>query len=459
VRPGERIAVDGIVREGASEIDESMLTGESLPVSKAPGAQVFGGTMNGTGSLHFEATKVGRNTVLAQIVQLVKRAQASSAPAARLADIVSGYFTVCVLVLALITFGAWLFFAPLGAALIHAVAVLIVACPCAMGLATPTAIIVGTGKGARTGMLIKSGEALEAAARVNTVVLDKTGTVTTGRFSVERVRAFNGYRDDDLVRLAAAVERSSEHPVAAAILQYANGAAPDASSDFRAIPGQGAEAVVRGKRVFVGRRHGRDESGVGVEVDGARVGEFELADQVRPEARDAIAQLRSQSLDVWLITGDKTEIARSVARRIGIDETHVLAGVLPDGKEAEVARLRSEGQRVAMVGDGINDAAALARADVGIAIGSGTHVAIDAAGIVLMRGDVRAISEVLNLARRTLRVIRQNLFWAFAYNALAIPIAAGALYPWTGWTLSPMLASAAMAFSSVSVVTNSLRLR
>ena len=456
VKPGERIAVDGVVVNGASEIDESMLTGESLPVPKAPGAEVFGGTLNRTGALRFEATKIGRGTALAQIIDLVKRAQGSNAPIARLADIVSGYFTIGVIVVALIAFGVWLFFAPFSTALIKAVAVLIVACPCAMGLATPTAIMAGSGRGARRGIVIKSGEALEAAARVDTVVLDKTGTITTGKLSVKSVYTLDGLREDEIIRLAAAVEQSSEHPIAAAILNRANGTPLESASGFKSLPGRGAEAVVGGKRVFVGRAA---DASVAVEIEGKRAGGFELADEVRPEASEAIRRLRSLGIDVWMITGDKAQTALSIARQVGIDESHVLAEVLPADKEREVARLRSEGKHVAMVGDGINDAPALARADVGIAIGTGTHVAIDAAEIVLMRGDLRSVPEALELARRTLRVIRQNLFWAFGYNALAIPIAAGVLFPFTGWTLSPMIASAAMTFSSISVVTNSLRLR
>ncbi|HTA45902.1 MAG TPA: heavy metal translocating P-type ATPase [Bryobacteraceae bacterium] len=456
VRPGERVAVDGTVREGASEIDESMLTGESLPVSKTVGSDVFGGTMNGTGALRFEASKVGRETALAQIIELVKRAQGSKAPVARLADVVSGYFTIAVLGISVVTFALWLFFAPLGTAVVNAVAVLIIACPCAMGLATPTAIMCGTGRGAEFGILFKGGAGLETAARVNTVVLDKTGTITTGKPVVKSVRAFDGFGEDDVLRFAASVERWSEHPLAQAIVRHANGAHLEPATDFRALPGRGAEAMVAGKKVFAGR--GIDGA-IALDIDGVHAGAFDIADQIRPEAAGAIQRLRSMGADVWMITGDHARVAREIAREVGIDEAHVLAEVLPQDKEREVARLRSEGNRVAMVGDGINDAPALARADVGIAIGTGTDVAIAAAGVIIMRGDLRGVPEALALARQTLRVIRQNLFWAFGYNALGIPIAAGVLYPFTGWMLSPMIASAAMALSSVSVVTNSLRLR
>jgi Cu+-exporting ATPase len=455
VRPGERVPVDGVVREGTSEIDESMLTGESVPVVKQPGAEVFAGTANTTGAFLFDARKVGRDTALAQIIALVKRAQGSKAPVARLADIVSGYFTVAVIVIALITFAVWVFFAPIGTALANAVAVLIIACPCAMGLATPTAIIAGTGRGAEKGILIKGGEALEAAARTDTVVFDKTGTLTEGKPVVQEVRPLSGFTENDLVHLAAAVERWSEHPIARAIMERA-GKTASYSSNFRAIPGEGAEADVDGRRVFVGRRQG---TSIAVEIDGVRAGELMIADELKPGAREGVESLRRMDLDVWMITGDRRSIAEEVAQQIGVPQDRVLAEVLPAGKELEVERLKQQGRRVAVVGDGINDAPALARADTGIAIGSGTDVAIDAAGIILMRSDVAGVADALGLARRTMRVVRQNLFWAFAYNALGIPIAAGVLYPFTGWTLSPMIASAAMALSSVSVVTNSLRLR
>jgi Cu+-exporting ATPase len=456
VRPGERVAVDGLVIDGSSEIDESMLTGESLPVSKSAGADVFAGTANGTGAFRLEARKVGRDTALAKIIDLVKRAQGSKAPVARLADVVSGYFTVAVLVIAIVTFGVWIFFAPVGVAVVNAVAVLIIACPCAMGLATPTAIMAGTGRGAERGILIKGGAPLELAARVDTVALDKTGTITTGKPIVRHVRALNGYGEEEVVQLAAAVERWSEHPIARAIVSRAGSPETNTSTGFRAMPGKGAEAMVAEKRVFVGRG---DAGAIAVDVNGVRAGEFDIVDEIRPEARASVQRLRSMGIEVWMITGDNRRVALAIADEIGIDQAHVLAEVLPEDKEREVSRLRSGGRRVAMVGDGINDAPALAQADVGIAIGTGTDVAIDAAGIILMRGDLSGVPDALALARRTLRIIRQNLFWAFGYNALGIPIAAGVLYPFTGWMLSPMIASAAMALSSVSVVINSLRLR
>ncbi len=456
VRPGDRIPVDGVVLEGSTEIDESMLTGESLPVEKSPGSAVSAGTVNTTGAFRFTAAKVGRDTALARIIELVKHAQGSKAPVSRMADIVSGYFTVAVLLIAAVTFGVWLFFAPLGTALVNAVAVLIIACPCAMGLATPTAIMAGTGRGAVRGILFKGGEALEAAARVNTVVLDKTGTITTGKPVVTKVRTLHGFSEIEVIRLAAAVEQWSEHPVAHALMKRAGAGTVEASTGFRAIPGRGAEAVVGSRTVSVGK----GEAGlIAIDVDGVLAGEIEIADRIQPGATEAVRRLHDMGLEVWMVTGDHERVARDVAGETGIAESRVLAGVLPERKQQEVARLRSEGRRVAMVGDGINDAPALASADVGIAIGTGTDIAIEAGGIILMRGDVRGVAEALGLARQTLRIIRQNLFWAFAYNAVGIPLAAGVFYPWTKWTLSPMIASAAMALSSVSVVLNSLRLR
>jgi len=456
VRPGDRIPVDGTVARGASEVDESMLTGESVPVAKAAGSQVFAGTMNGWGAFRFTATKVGRNTALARIIELVKQAQGSKAPVSRLADVVSGYFTVAVLAIALATFVIWILFAPVGTAMVNAVAVLIIACPCAMGLATPTAIMAASGRGAERGILIKDGEALEMAARVDTVVLDKTGTLTTGKLAVSGVRSLNGLPASEIARLAASVEQWSEHPIARAIVANAAGLPLEFGADFRALPGRGAEANVGRHHIYVGRG---EAGSVAVEIDGAAAGTFEIADSVRPEASEAVRRLSGMGVDVWMITGDNRRAALETAREVGIPEARILAEVLPEAKEREIGRLKSERRRVAMVGDGVNDAPALASADVGIAIGAGTDVAVETGGIVLMRSDLRGVPEALKLARRTLRIIRENLFWAFAYNVIGIPIAAGALYPVTGWTLSPMIASAAMALSSVSVVTNSLRLR
>ncbi len=456
VRPGEKIPVDGTVREGDSALDESMLTGESMPVDKKAGDAVYGGTINRSGSLRFEARKVGRATALQQMIELVRQAQGSRAPVARLADVVSGYFTMGVLAIAALTFLVWLAFAPLSFALVNFVAVLIIACPCALGLATPTAIMVGTGRGAQRGILIKGGEALEAAARIDTVILDKTGTITLGQPRVTEVVPMNGYAPAELLRLAASAERDSEHPLGHAVVEHAKelGIALAQASDFHAVAGHGVIARIDGREVTVGRSEGER---MAVSVDKQLAGFIGVADTLKPEAADAVRRLHEMGLDVWMITGDNRRTAEAVARQVGID--HVLAETLPDAKMAEVRKLQAAGKKVAMVGDGINDAAALAQADVGIAIGTGTDIAKEAADIVLMRGDLKGVPEALDLARRTMRVIRQNLFWAFAYNAVGIPIAAGVLYPFTGWLLSPVLASAAMALSSVTVVSNSLRLR
>jgi Cu+-exporting ATPase len=476
VRPGEKIPVDGAVREGDSAVDESMLTGESMPVDKKSGDAVYGGTINRSGSLRFEARKVGRATALQQMIELVRQAQGSRAPVARLADVVSGYFTVGVLAIATLTFVVWLALAllgvaPLSFALRNFVAVLIIACPCALGLATPTAIMVGTGRGAERGILIKGGEALEAAHRIDTVILDKTGTITCGQPRVTDVIPMNGYAEAAVLRLAASAERYSEHPLGRAIVEHAQALAIvlEDPAGFRAVAGHGVEARVDGCDVTVGsfagplelpemeRLAAEGKTAVVVAVDGQPAGAIGIADTVKPEAAAAVRRLHEMGIEVWMITGDNRRTAESVARQVGIQR--VLAEVLPDAKVAEVRKLQAAGRKVAMVGDGINDAPALAQADVGIAIGTGTDIAKEAASITLMRGDLNGVAGALALARRTMRVIRQNLFWAFAYNIIGIPIAAGALYPFTGWLLSPVLASAAMALSSVTVVTNSLRLK
>ena len=446
VRPGERIPVDGTITEGASAVDESLLTGESMPVDKERGANVFAGTINRSGGFQYRATKVGRGTVLQQMVELVKQAQGSRAPVARLADVVSGYFTIGVLLAAVATFSIWLFLAPFATAMVNAVAVLIIACPCALGLATPTAIMVGTGRGAQRGILIKGGEALEMAHRIDTILLDKTGTVTAGTPRVTRIDAVTPFAEDEILRLAAAAEQYSEHPLGKAIVEAARarGLTLSPTTEFAAQAGLGVRARVEAREIVVGR------PGATVTVDGVVAGSIEIADTIKPEAAAAVRRLREMGLDVWMITGDRQETADAVAREAGI--AHVLAGILPEGKAAAVKSLQDAGHRVAMTGDGVNDAPALAQADLGIAMGTGTDVAIAASGITLMRGNLNGVADALELSRRTMRIIRQNLFWAFAYNVIGIPIAALGL-------LSPMVASAAMALSSVTVVSNSLRLK
>ena len=484
VRPGEKVPVDGRIVDGSSAVDQSMLTGEAMPVAKGAGDEVIGGTLNTTGSFLFRTTRVGRDTVLAQIVRLVEQAQGSKAPIQRLADTVTQWFVPLVLALATFTFLVWMLVGPeprLTYALVATISVLIIACPCAMGLATPTAIMVATGKGAEAGILIRGGEALEQAEKIDTVVFDKTGTLTRGRPEVVEIIGTPAAAASDVLRLAAAVESGSEHPLAAAIVERARHdeiVAP-ASTNFEATAGHGAHATVEGAHAIVGNErlmadHGIDvaplraaveeaaaagRTTVYVARDDVLLGAISISDPVRPEAAPAIATLKQRGIDAWLLTGDHRLVAENVAAAVGIPADHVIADVLPADKQARISALQAAGRRVAMVGDGINDAPALAQADVGVAIGTGTDVAIEASDVTLVGGDPRLVPAAIELSRRTMRTIRQNLFWAFAYNVVLIPVAMGVLYPFTGVLLDPILAAAAMAFSSVSVVANSLRLR
>ncbi|MEO5657609.1 MAG: heavy metal translocating P-type ATPase [Nitrospiria bacterium] len=482
VRPGEKIPVDGVVIEGRSAVDESMISGEPIPVAKAANDPVIGGTINGTGGLIIEARRVGSGTLLAQIVRMVGNAQRSRAPIQRLADTVSGYFVPIVILSSLVSLAAWAFWGPeprLALALVSAVAVLIVACPCALGLATPMAVMVGVGRGAETGVLIKDAEALEILERVDTLVMDKTGTLTEGKPALTAIEPESGFETDHVLRFAAAIERGSEHPLAAAIVAaaVAKGLDLPEAIGFRSVTGKGVGGQVEGRRVVLGTQRLLEEhqvpfgaiagkadalratgaTVVWLAVDGRLAGLLAVSDPIKTSTREAVSMLHREGLRLIMLTGDSEVTARAVAQAIGIDS--VIAGVLPDQKRDVIKRLQDEGRVVAMAGDGVNDAPALAQAHVGIAMGAGTDVAMHTAGVTLVKGDLRAIARARRLSRATMRTVRQNLVFAFLYNAVGVPVAAGALYPFFGLLISPIWASAAMSFSSVSVIANSLRLR
>lgn len=482
VRPGDKIPVDGTIAKGSSTIDQSMITGEPIPVAKAEGDDVTGGTVNQTGSFIMTAERVGKDTLLAKIVQMVAEAQRSRAPIQKLADTVAGFFVPAVVLIAIATFIVWAIWGPepaLAYGLVNAVAVLIIACPCALGLATPMSIMVGTGKGAQNGILIKNAEALEALEKIDTIVVDKTGTLTEGKPKLVAVEPEAGFDADELLALVAAIEMASEHPLAAAIVSGAKdkGLSFDAATDFQSVTGEGVEASAAGKRVAIGNEKMMDRLGATstdliakaqdgrsqgqtvmfVAVDGKPAGLIGVADPIKPTTKEAIKALHKANIRVVMLTGDAEATAQAVGKMIGIDEIH--ANVSPEDKHRVISELQAAGKMVAMAGDGINDAPALAKADVGIAMGTGTDVAMESAGITLVKGDLGGIAKARNLSQQTMGNIRQNLFFAFIYNGLGVPVAAGILYPWFGILLSPMIAAAAMSLSSVSVIANALRLR
>ena len=482
VRPGEKVPVDGVALEGSSSVDESMLTGEPIPVEKSSGSRVTGGTVNGTGSFVMRAERVGSDTLLAQIVRMVSEAQRSRAPIQRLADVVSSYFVPAVVLVAVLAFLVWGLFGPeprMATALLNAVAVLIIACPCALGLATPMSIMVGTGRGATAGVLIKNAEALEILEKMDTLVVDKTGTLTEGKPRLTSVVGLAGWNESELLRLAASLERGSEHPLAAAIVAGAEGKGLQLSKaeKFQSVTGKGVLGTVEGRRVALGNRQLVQDMGIDpgelleraealrkegqtvmlIAVDGQPAGLVGVADPIKPSTYEAIQMLHRDGVRIVMVTGDSRTTAEAVARQLGLDEVH--AEVLPEQKGEVVKRLQAQGHVVGMAGDGINDAPSLAQAHVGIAMGTGTDVAMESAGVTLAKGDLRGIARARKLSRGTMRNIRQNLFFAFIYNALGVPIAAGVLYPVFGLRLTPIIASAAMTFSSVSVISNALRLR